>query len=60
MKNLLPLILCLLILVSCKQKKETEKEKNLTSENEQIEEPIIEITESDYYNFLNDVLEDKC
>ncbi|MEL0456165.1 hypothetical protein WJN01_08010 [Flavobacteriaceae bacterium SZ-1-7] len=59
MKNLLPLILCLLILVSCKQKGEIEKEKDLTSTNKLIEEPIIEITESDYYNFLNDVLEDK-
>ena len=59
MKNLLPLILCLLISVSCKQKNETEKEKDLTSLRELIEEPIIEITESDYYKFLNDVLEDK-
>jgi len=59
MKNLFTLIFCFLILDSCKQKNETEKEKNLTSKIELIEEPIIEITESDYYNFLNDVLEDK-
>tara|TARA_R110000751_G_scaffold307568_1_gene429568 strand:+ start:880 stop:1578 length:699 start_codon:yes stop_codon:yes gene_type:complete len=59
MKNLLPSIFCLLILVSCKQKNESKKVKALTSTSELIEEPIVEITQSDYYKFLNDVLEDK-
>jgi hypothetical protein len=59
MKNLLPLMFCLLILSSYKQKSEPEKVKDLTSTSELIEETVIEISESDYYNFLNDVLEDK-
>jgi len=59
MKKLLPIIFTLLIIVSCKQKKESEKQEDLTEINERNKEPIIEITDSDYYNFLNDVLEDK-
>ncbi|WP_179019731.1 hypothetical protein [Winogradskyella forsetii] len=59
MKKLLPIIFSLLIIVSCKQKNESEKQEDLTEFNERNKEPIIEITDSDYYNFLNDVLEDK-
>jgi len=59
MKKLLLIIFSLLIIVSCKQKIESEKQEELTEFNEPKKEPIIEITESDYYNFLNDILEDK-